>query len=256
MIKFSDVDWINVDGQIIKMSIENNFNTNARLTHNYLAPVITEDTWGGETYPVQINLWESYIMQIAVKELSVHMIAKIQSCSYIQITDTNTNETITADTKSTGAVSIEMVDRFQTTNQSFNFIVRTKKIKLYPGISRLSTNVLRVSISPTFYNFFTDQKIINFVNDSERINFDNSEGFITTAKSVAKKGYKMVFYLMESQAVSLKEKTENLGSTIVINPSGINKIGIERAKVVLSELSEGLFRCELELITSSAVAYA
>jgi len=256
-IKFSDIDWINVDGQIIKMSLENEFNTQARLTHNYLAPIITEDTWNGKSFPVQINLWESYLMEIAVKELSIAMLAKIQSCSYIEITDSMTNETIIADTKASGGISIEMVDRFQTTNQSFNFIVRTKKVSLYPGIAKNNVNLLRILISPSFYDFYTDADIISFVSDAAKNDYDNSNGIATTAKSIVKRGSKMVFYLMETAAISLKEKIENIGYTsATINPATLNKTVIEQGKCSLTLLTEGLYKCECELITSSKVAYA
>lgn len=259
MIKiwYSDIDWENIEGQIIKMSLANELYLNTRLTYNYTPPIITTDTWNGKTFPVQINIWEAYIIEFATKEQGIHTISKMQACENITIEDCETNEIIQVDTSSDGGVSIELIDRFLTANQAYNLIFKAKKTPIYPGIARYNTNILEIIISGTTYNFYSDKEVINFISDAEQINYTNGSGINETAKTVAKFGSRMVFYLMESDALSLKGKVENLGYTsIKINPATDNIIAVEIGICKLTALPEGLYKCEVELITDSSVNYA
>ena len=59
----------------------------------------------------------------------------------------------------------------------------------------------------------------------------------------------MVFYLMETQANLLKEYTEKATpSDVVINPTVNNFIAQEMVKCKISELTEGLYKCEIDLV--------
>jgi len=249
-IYFSDTDWTDSQGRILKMSLENELNTNARLTYNYTAPEITEDTWKGRTFPVQKNIFESYKIQFAIKEVATHMLAKMQICRHIRILDTETNESIIVDTQSKGGISLEVGNRYDT-NQYYNLLINSNKIKLYPGLPVANTNLLRVSIDLVDYDFYTDFEIIDFVTDVEGQKIPDGLGIDIYTKTNSKNGKRMLFYFMESQAVSLKKKCENLGfSSIRINPLTENIVILEIGKVKLSELSEGLYKCEAEFITS------
>lgn len=256
IIRFSDTDWTTESGKIIKMSVQNEFITNSRMTYNYLAPIITEDTWNGKQFPVQINIWESCLIEFAVKEMAIHMMNKLQSCENITVEDTGTGEIITLDTQSSGAISLEASERSDT-NMWFNLICRSNKISLYPGIARNNTNTLRIVKNLVNYDFYTDKDIISFVTDSVKSNYTNGSGIDYTAKTVSKNGKKMVFYLMETQANDLKNKIENLGFTsISINPLTDNISVSEVGTCKLTLLTEGLYRCEVELIINSNVNYA
>jgi len=256
IIKFSDTDWVNASGQIIKMSIENEFITNARLSYNYLAPVITEDNWNGKQFPVQINIWENCLIEFAVKEMAIQMMNKIQSCKNVTIEDTSTGELITLDTQSSGAISLEIADKFETI-QFFVLNCRSNKICIYPGIARNNTNTLRIIKDLVTYDFYTDQEIISFVSDAIQTKIINqTTGLDATTKSFSKNGKKMVFYLMETMANDLKYKIENLGfSSMAINPLAENISITELGTCKLTLLSEGLYSCEVELFISGNIKY-
>jgi hypothetical protein len=249
-IYFSDTDWIDSQGRILKMSLENELNTNAQLTYNYTAPETTEDTWKGRTFPVQKNIFESYKIQFAIKEVATHALAKMQVCRDIRIVDTETNESIIVDTQSKGGISLEVGNRYDT-NQYYNLLVNSNKIKLYPGLPVANTNLLRISIDLIDYDFCTDFEIVNFVTDVDPAKYQDGLGVDIVSKTNSKNGKRMLFYFMENQAIDLKKKCENLGfSSIRINPLTENIPILEIGKVKLSELSEGLYRCEAEFIIS------
>lgn len=254
--RFSDTNWTNADGQIIKMSIEKSMHLNSRLSSAYMAPVITEDSWNGKTYPVQKNIWESYMIEFPVAEAGIHMLAKMQSCQFIEITDLATGEIIELDTDANGAISIEPTNKYNT-GQFFTLICRTKKISTFPGIARLNTYNITVVVNTVPYIFYTDKTIINFVTDPEYSKFNNKNGIDTTKKSMSKNGKKAVFYLMESNAVLMKKLIENLGYTSLTVFDGVNNIPIiEVPKCSLSMLTEGLYKCEIEMIISPNVMIA
>ncbi len=260
-IKFSDIDWTDVDGKIIKMSVEKDFITNSRLTHNYQPPVITEDTWAGETFPVQINIWESYLIELYVKELAINMMNKMIVCRNVTIQDFQTGEIITLDTKTSGAISLEPGERFGTSGLSFNLICRSRKIKLYPErVDNVESNTNTLLITDQFgqLNFYTNRKIVNFVSDPEISDYQRSRtGQNIATRTLSKNGVRMVFYLMETNAIILKRKIENIGATsIVINPNTDNLTVTEIGKVTPTQLPEGLYKCECELILTPNLAYA
>ena len=255
--KFSDTDWTDIDGKVLKMSLENDYLTDSRLTHNYQAPVITEDSWNGDTYPVQINIWDSYIIKIHARELAINMLPKMISCKNLTIEDFSTGELLNIDTQSAGALTLEPGDRNDIIGQGFNLICRSRKIKIYPGISVNNTNVLRITENLIDYNYYTDKEIISFITDSERSRLQSSSGLDETAMTLSKNGRRMVFYLMESDAILLKKRIENIGySSMIINPSTNNIQIAEIGKCTLTPLTEGLYRCEAELITNSNRMYA
>jgi hypothetical protein len=250
-IRFSDTDWLDSQGRVVKMSLEKELNANSRLTYAYTAPVITEDTWKGRTFPVQINQWESYTIQFAVKEVAIHALAKMQVCKNIEIEDTSTGEIITVDTLSSGAISIEPGNRYDS-NQYFTITVKANKIKSYPGLAVLNTNVLRITINLIDYNFYTDFDIIDFVTDAEAAKYQDGVGIDVVTKTNSKNGKRMLFYFMEATAMDLKRKCENLGfSAMVINPLSNNFVTLETGKCKLTELTEGLYKCECEFIVSA-----
>lgn len=258
-IKFSDTDWIDSNGKTLKMSVEKEFLTSTRLTHNYIPPVTTMDNWGGETFPVQINQWEGYLIELMVQELAISMMSKMIACRTISIEDLSTGEFVTIDTQSEGAISLEAGDRFGTSAQSFNLIVKARKIKTYPGIAVDNTNTLQI-IDPTLpnpLNFTTDRKLIYFVTDPDKSDYQKDSGLTDTSRTLSKNGVKMVFYLMESNAIILKRKIENIGYTsIKINPNTDNLLVAEIGKCTLTQLPEGLYKCECEFILTPNLMYA
>jgi len=249
-IRFSDTDWLDSQGRIVKMSLEKELNTNSRLTYNYAPPEITQDTWKGKTFPVQINQWEAYTIHFAVKELGIHALAKMQVCKNIEIEDTETGETIIVDTVSNGGIAIEPGNRYDT-NQYFTISVKANKIKSYPGLAVSNTNVLRITLNLIDYNFYTDFDVIDFVTDAENAKYQDGEGVDVITKTNSKNGKRILFYFMEATAVDLKRKCENLGfSSMVINPNTNNFVTLETGKCKLTELTEGLWKCEREFIIS------
>jgi hypothetical protein len=261
MIKiwYSDIDWENIDGQVVKMSIGNEMYINSRFTYNYTPPVITEDTWNGKTFPVQINIWDSYVIEFATKEQSINTIAKIQACENIIVEDCETNEIIKVDTSTSSGLSVEPGDRFMTANMGFNFVFKSKKTPIYPGIARYNTNTLQIVIDGNTYNYYSDKDLINFITDAEQSKYNNGIGYDSTSKTACKYGVRMVFYLMESEAIILKGHVENLGQTswsATINPLTDNITSIEIGVCKLTALTEGLYRCEVEFITDYNTNYA
>lgn len=255
--KFSDTDWTDIDGHVLKMSLGSEFFANSRLTANYLAPVVTMDSWNGRSFPVQKNIWESYIVEFKMSEMGIHLLSKLQSCDNIELTDTELGETITIDTHVDGGITIEPGNRYMSTGQVFSMICRTRKISTYPGISKNHTYNATIISSLTTYLFYTDFAPIPFISDSEKKQFDREDGIVRTAKTSSSEGFKMLFYLMQNDAIALKKRSENLGYSAFTIFDGINNINvIEVAKCKLDQLPEGLMKCELEVVTNPVVNYA
>lgn len=260
-IEFSDIDWTNIDGQIIKMSDANDFYINSRLSHLYIPPVITEDSWGGKTFPVQITNWDGYIIEFASKEIGISLLSKIQSCSFLRITDTRTSEIVTADTQSSGAVAVEVGEKYMTTNQAFRLMIRSKKTCLYPAIQRLGTYWCYVEYANESYPYGVELslyktdiipiKIIN-TNQIDSIVADNLINVAT--KKQVKEGYKMVVYGMNDDMVLMKKYFDIASFTaFLINP--LWKISIENISCEFVELTEGLCKNTVTIITKSNVRY-
>lgn len=256
IIRFSDVDWLDVDAKILKMSIEDKLMVNARLTYDYTPPVITEDSWNGITRPVQKNIWESYIIEFAVKEVGIHALAKMQSCQNITIQDTATNEIITVDTSVNGGISLEGGDRYLSANKSFNLVCRSNKISTYPGIAKLNTNNIRIVKNNITYNFYTDMELIYSVSDAKLEKASNKEGLNYVSKSFSENIIQVLFYLKNPDAMNLKLLVENLGYTsLIINPSSDNIVITEIGECKLTQLTEGLYRCECKFIINANLLF-
>jgi len=252
-IWFKDIAWIDSDGNVIRMDLANEIVVNTRLNHAYRTPVITEDTWNGRTFPVQINVFEGYNIQFGQRELSINDIAKLQSCKEIYVESLETNEMLKVDTDTSGQLGIEPLERLSTSNQGFVFNFVAKRIPTYPGLARLNTHTLTINYNSTDYNFYTDYDFIQFVSDAERSDYQLNSGINYTAKTIQKKGYRIVFYLMESDALSLKEKLEvSLPENVSFNTT---IIPIESARCQLTALTEELYKCEVELVTEVPINY-
>lgn len=257
IIRFSDVDWLNVDAKVVKMSLQNELMLNARLTYDYIAPIITEDNWNGRTFPVQKNIWESYIIEFAVKEVAIHALAKIQSCQTITIEDTATAELITVDTSVNGGISLEGGDRYLSTNKSFNLVCRSNKISTYPGIAKLNTNNIRIIKNNITYPFYTDMELVYSVSDAVIDKASNKDGLNYVAKSFSQNIVQLLFYLKNPDAMNLKLLVENLGYTsLTINPSTDNIVITEIGECKLTPLTEGLYRCECKFVINTNLLYA
>lgn len=254
MIKiwFSDIDILNDAGQTVKM--ENNFFfVNTLIQRNYTPPIITEDTWNGRTFPVQTDIWEGYQIKVAQKDISTNLLSLMQTCKTIIIQDCETNEIITIDTEASGAITIEPQGRLGTVNQSFLITFKSNRMLSYPGLVRNNTYNLKCTYNSVQYTFYTDKDIINFVNDTEQSQYQNDSGINYTSKSISKEGKRMLFYYPETEALFLKEVCElTEPADIIVNDSGTVK---ENIKCTLTALTEGLYKCELEIITDSTVYY-
>jgi hypothetical protein len=248
-IQFDDINWTNVDAEIIPMSHMQELIISGRLNYEYNQPVFTEDTWGGKTFPVQISIWDGYSVQFSLKEISTHQIAKIQACKRIYIYEYETNEIIKVDTTSSGKLTIEPLGRQGTVEQSYKFSFATKKTCIYPGIARLNTNTLQVTIDETTYLFYTDIEILSSVDDTELETIDNDSGQKYTTKATQRKHKKMLFYLMEANANLLKEYSEKaIPADVIINPATSNIPAVENVECKISEMAEGLYKCEIDLV--------
>ena len=257
-IWFNDIDWTDKDGNVIPMSYGQEMIVGGSLVSRYQTPYITSDTWGGRTFPVQITVFEGYKLKFAVKNLSVHNLAKLQSCKRIWVHDFDTNEMITVDTETDGLILIETSGNQGTVEQSITFNFSSKRTPAYPGLPRLNTNRLQIIFDSVEYNFYTDKTILSFTNDPELSTYGYNNGIQLVAKSTIRTGKRMMFYLMESDAVQLKEligKTQPEG--IIINPVGPGRTYVtEMGTCQITELTEGLYKCEVTLPTNNIVEYA
>ena len=255
-IWFNDIVWSDSEGRYIAMNEPNIIYSNNRLIHNYSPPTITTDNWGGKSFPVQTNLWESYQIMLAQRELSIHQIAKLQACRNITIEDIDNNETISIDTKADGGISIEPNGRNGTVNNSFLLTLKSRRISIYPGLFVYAINRLRIVLDSLPFNFYSDHEIITFATDAEKQEFSYDDGLKYTAKTTNTNGKRMVFYLMETDAISLKNKIEFATTgNISINPDTDNFTNIGSGTCKITELPEGLFKCEIEIITTSIVKF-
>lgn len=253
-IWFEDIDWESVNGDTYLMSSPNYFYYNSRLLHNYTPPTIIEDSWNGKTFPVQIDIWEGYQVQIAMKEISLQHLAKMQACKKLFIEDLETNEIIEVDTETNGGITVEPIGRLGTANQSFMLSFKSNRILSYPGLVRDNTHHLAITYDTSTYNFYTDYSVINFISDTEQSQYEAGTGIRYTAKSVNREGKKLLFFLMESDAIELKKYSElALPADVALD---ITTVPLEVLKCTLSEISEGLYKCEVEMITDSNVNYA
>ena len=148
---------------------------------------------------------------------------------------------------------VEPGERLSSANMGFIMSFQSKKITTYPALPRLNTNHLEITIDAVAYDYYTDYDFFAFTTDVERSDYLNNTGQIFTSKTVQKTGYKIVFYYLETQANLLKyhleqAKPENIAFNTSIVP-------IEFAKCTNTMLAEGLYKCEVELITSVNLNY-
>jgi hypothetical protein len=252
-IWFKDINWIDNKGNIIPMSYDKELIVPRRLIHVYQQPISTEDSWGGKSFSVQKTIFDRYRIQFAVKELSIDIIAKLQCCKKIWVREYETNEIIEVDTETSGQITIEDLGRNESVETGFAFNFSSKKTNIYPGIARLNTNNISITIGATTYTYYTDFEILNLVIDPEMVQYDDDSGKKYTSKIIQKIGKRAVFYLMETDAFLLKQQIE------IAEPANIklNTIYVanEAIKCKLTEMTEGLYKCEIELITSSIPYY-
>jgi len=250
---FKDIAWADSDGNVIPMNYAKELVFNARLNHAYKQPIITEDSFNGKSYPVQITISDAYQIQFGQREMSIGDISKLQACKEIWVQDFETNELIEVDTTSSGGFTIEPGERLQSANMSFIMTFSTKKILTYPALPRLNTNSLLITIDNIDSTFYTDYDFYQFVTDVERADYQQNSGQLYTAKTIQKTGYRIVFYYLESDAISLKTKLESAKPENVFFNTSIQPI--EFSKCTLTALTEGLYKCEVELITSVNLNY-
>jgi hypothetical protein len=256
-IWFEDINWTTKNGEIIPMSYGQEIISGGRLVSRYDQPTITNDTWMGKSFPVQITNYEAYSFQFSVKEMSIHNLAKLQSCKKIWIHEYETNEIIEVDTETDGKLLIEPGGNIGSVEQKIRLSFVTNRTPVYPGISRLNTNNLRIYYDSNYYNFYTDKAVMAYINDPALTQFEYGNGQLITAKSTIRKGKKMVFYLMEADAINLKELiAKSLPQNVSINPDITNEISTETGLCELTELTEGLYKCIVTLPTSNIVEYA
>lgn len=254
-IYFKDIDWLDNEGNVIPMSYPNELITYGRIIARHQQPIITNDNWGGVSYPVQITINESYKVAFAVKESSIHHLAKIISCKTIQMYEYATNEIIDINTESEGQINIS-TNHNGSADVAVEMDFSGKKICVYPGIARLNTNLLRI-VNGGNNDFYTDKDVLSAITDPEIESHVRDSGLIKVSKSVIKEGKRMVFYLMETNAVLLKKLIYTTWpENIVINPDTDNIVPIEMGIVEMTEMTEGLYKCIVNFTTVNNTEYA
>lgn len=255
-IWYEDINWINEIGQTIPMSYPCQIVSNARLVYTYKPPVVIEDEWNGKNYPVQIINNEGYSIQFAAKELSIHEIAKLQSCKKIVIHEFDTNEIIEVDTIQSGHLTIEPQNRNGSVEQSFIMTVvdKNKKTIINRGLNRDSTYKLEITNNSVKYTYYTDFEIINYLSDTEKTQYEsNADGHNETTKTKSKSGSRMLFYLQETDMLLLKFHVENT------SPSDVSINGIttpvEIGMCEVNQIGEGLYKCIVSFTTNSNVLF-
>jgi len=252
MIKiwFEDINWIDSQGQVIPMAGGHQLILNARLTHNYRPPVITEDSWNGRTFPVQINNYEGYMIEMAQREISLNDLAKLQSCKKIYVTSLDTNEIIEVDTEQ--GMSIEPGERMGSAHQLFIWNFQSRKTSVYPAYPRLNSYELSITVDSVESIYYTDYEPINFILDSELAQYNQNDGINRTSKVVQKKGIRVVFYLFETDAIELKELIEQAYPDDVYFETDQ---AIETPVCSVAQLAEDLYRIDIQIITDVNVNY-
>jgi len=252
MIKiwYEDINWVDDAGQIIPMSSGQELILNCRLTHMYRQPVITEDTWNGRSFPAQINIHESYMVEMAQREISLNDLNKLQSCKKIYVTSLDTNEIIEVDTDS--PMLIEPGERYGTAHQLFTWTFQTRKISTYPAYPRLNTYELSITVDSVESTYYTDFEAINFILDSELAQYNQNDGMNRTSKIVTKKGKRLLFYLFETDAIELKELIEQAYPEDVLFET---VQAVETPVCTIAQLAEALYRVDVQMITSVDVNY-
>jgi hypothetical protein len=258
MIKiwFEDIAWINGNNETIPMNYANEIIANARLVYEYKPPTIIEDTWNGKSFPVQIINNEGYSIQFGQRELSIHQIAKLQSCKKIYIHEYETNEIIEVDTSQQGQMTLEPLGRNGTVNEGFKFTFTDKKKRtiVNPGLVRSNTNLLTIDYNSSTYNYYSDYDVIDTITDTELSQYESAlDGHSETAKYKYKTGKKMLFYMSEANMLLIKKHVENsIPSDVVIDSS----TAIEAGKCITTLIGEGLYKCEVDFILTSNISYA
>lgn len=251
-ILFTDIDWTNSDNEIIPMSELHELILPGRLIHNYTQPIITQDTFNGRTYPVQITIYDGYSIPFQMKEIGINDVNKILACKSIRVYDYETNVLIEVDTQANEFNLIEPNERLGTVDQSFNFTFVTKRTPTYPGIARLNTHSIVITINSVAYTYYTDIAPMSMISDPEKEEFNYNDGKTYVSKVTQKQGYRVVFYLMESQAVLLKRQIEQTKQTnITIN--GV--VASEIPTATLTEMGEGLFKIEIIIFVENILNY-
>jgi hypothetical protein len=172
----------------------------------------------------------------------------IQSCSVLWIEDNVTNEILKV---SKNSLNVEYQGRLSSEAQGFNVTFKTKKTAIYPGVAKDNINSLVVD-SVTYY---TDFDILPITLDTEVNTHNQDDGKNIMAKYIGKSGIKALFFMMRSDAMIFKQRIEKaLEGGIVISPGSYSNL--ETAQIALTDLPEGLVKCELTMITLIDSDYA
>lgn len=260
--EFSDTDWLTMDAlKVYRMSELNQLTTNRRLSDAYLPPIITEDTFNGITYPVQINIWECYTIDLALKETALQLLPKIQSCSYLKVTDLASGISFIADTQSSGAIVIEPGEKFATTNQTFRITLRANKTRIYPKIAKENMYSIKTSVNssiypyaPVYSYYYTDilpQEIV-MPGENETI-IDNNQVQFHPKRSM-NKGIIMCLYHLEAAAIAFKANFE-ISDKCRITTNDLDLTVLENVSLEQSEIVEGLYKSIVTFIYESKTRY-
>ena len=247
-ITYRDVNWTDNNSNVIIMQNYNTLILNACILEQYNPPIITEDTWNGQTFPVQTTISRKFTINISAKETSISLFAKLQSCFELRFQDSESGLDVYADVKK--GILIENVTRPENKGVAAQLSFFSETINTYPAIAKTNNYFLALPYESVFTYFVSDFAPTKYtLGQSNGIEGENT--LLLQTKKVSNTGLRYVFYFHETEMIDFKKKFE-LGSVPYINHTTIS-LGTDNMEV--SELPEGLYKIVASVFTGSIIKY-
>jgi hypothetical protein len=252
MVKISYKDklnWTDLDGLITNWSELSEYYFNDRILTNFIQPIEVLDNWNGVDNRVQIIHWKGWYIEFNVKESSIHTINDLLVCDTVLISDLENGIEHTVDTRQSEYFQLTAGERIgQTSNIKYTLIYRTNRKVINKGLPVNNTHELDIDGT----SFYTDFDIIS-PNEIELSQFEDEDSITVTSKVVTKDLKRLVFYLLESDAYNLRELYTNTEPDLITLDSTYTCLENRDFEPIL--LNEGLYRCELDFLTTSTLNF-
>jgi hypothetical protein len=248
-IKYKDDrNWTDLNGLVTNWSNLSEFYFQDRILTNFVQPVEILDSWNGIDNIVQMIHWEAWYIEFYVKESSIHTINDLLACDTVLISD-DTGLEHTVDTRQNEYFQLTPGERIgQTSNIKYTLIYRTNRKVINKGIATLNTHNLDINGT----DFYTDFDIIT-PKEPELSQFTNDGSVLTTSKVITKTFKNLVFYLLESDAYNLRDLYTKTDPSLITLDTVYTCL--ENRDFEPTLLNEGLYRCEIEFLTTSTIVY-
>lgn len=249
-IYIQDDNWNFKSGETFCNSQGYELILNAKLVHEFMQPILTEEVWGGVNFIAQTNHYQGYSVHFGLNDISSEILPLLINSKNIVVWDIDNGEKVTVDSNSIS--TIDTTGRQGTTAQGYKWIFMGEKIIKYPAMIHNLENSLQIPTLGVVYH--TKFNPIYEIIENNRNSIDNESGRTLTTKIVLNTNIKMLFFFKETMANELvKNALTSNYSDIIINK---NISILDKPKIEISELPEGLYKIFLTMLQKTETLYA